>query len=340
MATIGNTNLTLLDHAKRTDPSGRIAQIVELLTQQNEILLDATFKEGNLPTGHRIVQRTGLPDVYWRSLNQGVPSSKATTTQVDEAIGMLEGYSEVDKDLAMLNGDKAAFRFSEDTAFMEAMNQTAADAMFYGNPQVNPAQPAGFAVRTAAIAGAGNSQNVLSAGGSGSDNMSVYLVGWGDNSVYGIYPKGSAAGLQMNDLGEDTLIESTGAKYQVLRSHFQWKFGLAVKDWRYLVRIANIDVSDLVGQTATQALTAQTHVHRIMARAIDRLPTRSNCKPVFYANRTLLSHFRVHALDRSNNVFSVENSINQFGQNIETVRYMGIPVRMVDRLGLAETVVA
>ena len=115
MATLSNSNLTLADWAKRTDPDGRIPVIAELLSQSNEILEDCVFKEGNLPTGERVVIRTGLPTVYWRALNQGIPSTKSTTAQVDEACGMLEARSEVDKDLAMLNGNTAQFRLSEDT---------------------------------------------------------------------------------------------------------------------------------------------------------------------------------------------------------------------------------
>ena len=47
MATLATTNLTLADWAKRTDPDGRIPVVAELLSQTNEILDDAVFKEGN-----------------------------------------------------------------------------------------------------------------------------------------------------------------------------------------------------------------------------------------------------------------------------------------------------
>ena len=123
-------NLTLADWAKRSDPDGRVPIVAELLSQTNEILDDCVFKEGNLPTGERVIIRTGLPSVYFRALNQGIPGSKSTTAQVDEACAILEARSEVDKDLAMLNGNTAQFRLSEDTAFLEAMNQTQAETMF------------------------------------------------------------------------------------------------------------------------------------------------------------------------------------------------------------------
>src|SRR4051812_6788845 len=134
MAVLATGQLTLADWAKRLDPDGNVPAVAELLSQTNDILEDAVFLEGNLPTGHRVVIRTGLPTIYYRMLNQGVPTSKATTAQVDEQIGMLEARSHIDTKLAMLNGNSAAFRLSEDSAFIESMNQTQANVMFYGNP--------------------------------------------------------------------------------------------------------------------------------------------------------------------------------------------------------------
>ena len=191
MSTLTATNLTLVDWAKRQDPDGNIPIIAELLSTTNEILTDAVFKEGNLPTGERVVIRTGLPAVYWRALNQGIPSSKSTTAQVDEACGMLEARSEVDKDLIELNGNAAAFRLSEDSAFLEAMNQEQASKLFYGNPATDPKQFLGLAPRYS-LTSAGNGTNVLSAGGAdATSNTSIYLVVWGDQTVYCPFPKGS-----------------------------------------------------------------------------------------------------------------------------------------------------
>jgi len=169
MAVLSNSNLTLIDWAKRTDPDGRIPVVAELLSQTNEILTDCVWKEGNLPTGERVVIRTGLPTVYWRSLNQGIPNSKSTTAQVDEACAILEARSEIDKDLAMLNGNTAQFRLSEDSAFLEAMNQKMAFTMFYGNPASDPKEFLGLASRYGS-SGAGNAANILDSDGADSSN--------------------------------------------------------------------------------------------------------------------------------------------------------------------------
>jgi hypothetical protein len=338
MAVLSSSNLTLADWAKRTDPEGRVPVIAELLSQSNEILEDCVFKEGNLPTGERVVIRTGLPAVYWRALNQGIPNSKSQTAQVDEACGILEARSEVDKDLAMLNGNTAQFRLSEDVAFLEAMNQTQAATMFYGNPAIEPKSYLGLAARYSSTS-ASNGQNIISAGGSGSDNTSVYLVVWGDNTVYCPFPKGSTAGLMHEDLGEQTVYDGNN-RLQAYATRYQWKNGLVVKDWRYVVRIANIDVSDLVGVTGTQTSASAYDLIKLMARAMYRIPNMSMGRAAFYMNRTVHSGLAVKALDRSQNVLAVNQGLSQFGTPYSWLSFLGVPCRRVDQLINSEAVVS
>ena len=339
MATLSTSNLTLADWAKRSDPDGRVPIVAELLSQSNEILDDCVFKEGNLPTGERVVIRTGLPGVYWRALNQGIPSTKSTTAQIDEACGILEARSEVDKDLAMLNGNTAQFRLSEDTAFLEAMNQTQAETLFYGNPGTDPKKFLGLAPRYSSLS-ADNAVNILSAGGSGSDNASVYLVVWGDNTVYCPFPKGSKAGLTHEDLGEQTVYNSDGTRLQAFATRYQWKNGLVVKDWRYVVRICNIDVSDLLGQSSTQASTASTALIKLMARALYRIPNMAMGRAAFYMNRTVHSGMAISALDKSQSVLSIQEGLSQFGSAQSYLSFLGVPLRRVDALLNTEAAVS
>lgn len=338
MAVLSNNNLTLADWAKRTDPEGRVPVIAELLSQSNEILEDCVFKEGNLPTGERVVIRTGLPAVYWRALNQGIPNSKSQTAQVDEACGILEARSEVDKDLAMLNGNTAQFRLSEDVAFLEAMNQTQATTMFYGNPAIEPKSFLGLAARYSAAPGSsGIGQNIIEGGGSGSDNTSVYLVVWGDNTVYCPFPKGSTAGLMHEDLGEQTVYTDSGAnRMQAYATRYQWKNGLVVKDWRYVVRIANIDASDMSNASGTQASSTATQLIKLMTRALYRIPNMAMGRAAFYMNRTVHGGLSIQAMDRAQNVLSVQQGLSQFGTPYSWLSFLGVPCRRVDALINAE----
>lgn len=327
MALLASGQLTLAEWAKRLDPEGMVeSKIAEILSQTNEILDDAVFIEGNLPTGHRVTIRTGLPSVYWRSLNQGVPRSKSTTAQVDESVGMLEAYSAVDKDLAELNGNTAAFRLSEDSAFLEAMNQAQAQTLFYGNPATDPRQYLGLSTRYGAISGAGNSQNIIDAGGTGSNNASVWLVVWGENTVFCPFPKGSKAGLISEDDGVLTIYDANGNPFKAYQTHYQWKNGLVVKDWRYVVRIANINVANLVAESGAADLI------KLMSRALDRIPNMSMGRAAFYMNRTIFSMMRIQSLNKSQNAISVQQGLTQFGTPTRWLDFMGVPMRKVDQL--------
>ena len=336
---------TLLDFAKSIDPDGRVAKVAELLSQSNEILTDMLWIEGNLPTGHQASIRTGLPTATWRQLYGGVPASKSLRAQVVDTVGMLETRSEVDKALADLNGNTAAFRLSEATAFVEGMNQDFSEALIYGSQSVNPERITGLAARYSSLSAA-NGVNIIDAGGAASDNTSVYLVVWGEQTVMGIFPKGSAAGLQHEDLGLIDAFDANNDRYRAYADWWCWKGGLHVKDWRYVVRIANIKLADLQAQTGTQALTAGTNLMKVMAKAMFRIPMMGMGKAVFYCNRTVKEYLAIMAMDKSQNALAIQPATQQFGTvspgsaGNGTVTFLGVPVRTVDRILNSETTVS
>lgn len=338
MATIGSSYLTLADAAKLMDPKGNVVDVVELLSLTNEVLTDMLFKEGNLPTGEQLSVRTGLPTVAWRMAYQGVPVSKSTTAQVTESCGLLTGRYEIDRLVADLNGNTAAFRATEAKAFTAEMNIEMASTLFYGNSGTAPAEFTGLAPRYSSLSAA-NGENILSAAGAGSDNSSVYLIGWGD-PVYGVYPKGTKAGLVREDLGVIDAFDASNNRYRAYAELWEWKMGLALRDWRYVVRIANIDLSDLAGLATTQATTASTYLPKLMSRALDRIPTPNGVRLAFYANRSVLSLLRVAAMEKSSSAIAIEAGLNQFGQTIHTTKFLGVPVRVSDALTNTEAVVS
>ena len=328
MATIGNDVITLTDWAKRNDPKGKTPMIVEILSQSNMALEDMPFKEGNLPTGEQVTIRTGLPDSYYRQINQGVPKSKSTTAQVVENAAMLEARSEVDVKVAKLNGNLSTFRLTESKAFVESMAQTQATTLMYGTAS-NPEEYVGFMPRYSDTSAA-NGENILLAGGAASDNTSILLVGWGSDTVFGVYPKGSKAGMDHQDLGEIDAFDDNNNRFRAYADLYTWDNGLVVKDWRNVVRIANVKVADLIAQSGTQAPSAATAIIKLMARAQDRLPNISSVKDCFYVNRTVASHLRLAALDKSSAAVTIEPAINQFGNNIHQLTFLGTPVKIMD----------
>lgn len=332
MAALSVIHPTLLDLAKRTDPDGKIASLVEILNAQNEILDDMSWVEGNLPTGTRTSIRSGLPTPTWRRMYGGVQPSKSRSVQVTEGCGMLEAYAEIDKALADLNGNTASFRLSEDMAFIEAMNQEAASTIFYGNEGTEPEAFTGLAPRFNLLS-ADNGQNIIAGGGSSTDNASIWLVGWGTNTCHGLIPKGSTAGLQMKDLGEVTVenVDGAGGRMQAYRTHYRWDMGLSVRDWRYVVRIANIDKSALTSDAATGA-----NLPNLMFQAMDRIQSLQGVRPVFYMARNTLTYLR-QQLTAGTKQSSLQ--MEDVGGRM-TNMFQGIPIRRVDALAADETLVS
>ena len=332
MAALSTINPTLLDVTKRLDPDGKIDAIAEILTQTNEVLEDMAWQEGNLPTGHRTTIRTGLPTPTWRKLYGGVQPTKSTTAQITDSTGMMEAYAEVDKALADLNGNSAAFRLSEDRAHIEGMNQEFASTLFYGNEGTEPEAFTGFAPRFNSTSAA-NGENVLSAGGAGSDNNSIWLVAWGPNTCHGIYPKGSVGGMYMEDKGNVTVenIDGSNGRMEAYRTHYRWDCGLTVRDWRYVVRIPNVDLSDLTKNAASGA-----DLIDLMTQAIEQLPSLTLGKPVFYVSRKIKSFLRRQIM---NKVANSTLTMDQVAGKSVTM-FDGIPVKRVDALAANESAVS
>jgi len=339
MSVLTNDKVTLLDWARRVDPDGKIATVVELLTRYNDILDDIAWQEGNLPTGHKVTVRGALPTIAWRLLNQGVVRTKSTTNQLVETVGMMEAYSEIDKDLALLNGNTAQFRFTEDQAHIEAMNQLFATTLIYGDTSVDPEKFIGLAPRYYTLSGSSVDDNVFNGGGSNSDNTSVWLIGWSTSTVMGIFPKGSQAGLQVNDLGEQTVYDSNNRPFQAYRTHFQWKCGIAVKDWRYVVRICNLDISDL--ETSGDTSDSSANLLKLMSQALDQLPPGGMVRPVFYCNNRVRAMLRVKMNNKSNVYITLENMLGPIsGLNRPTLKFQGVPVRRIDEIANDEATIS
>lgn len=331
MSTMLNQSLpTLLDQVKRTDPDGRMADVAETLMQTNPILQDAVWQEGNLPTGHRYTSRSALPTVAWRKLNEGVSPSKSATDQIDEGCGLLSGMSVLDVEVARLNGNGAAFRASEDAAFLQAFNNEVSTGMFYHNASTAPEKFNGIAPRLANSSGSWGKQ-ILKVGGS-SNLTSVYLVGWGPRSVFCIYPKGSTAGLEATDMGEQLWSDADSKKFRAYVTEWKWKVGLVVSDYRHVARIANIDTATL-NKAGTGSNSGNLVEH--MIKAFYQTEQSGGARYAWYCNRLIATYLHLQALTNGNSSLSIDT---QSGKPITMV--CGIPVRVVDAITNAETVVA
>lgn len=311
---------TLLDVAKRTAPGGGIDDIAEMLTEQNPILEDMPWFEGNLPTGHRHTIRTGLPTPTWRKLYGGVQPTKSTTAQVDDSVGNLEAYAEVDKALADLASNQKAFRLSEDRAHIDGIGKEFAQTVFYGNETTEPEAFTGLSPRFNSLSAA-NGDNIIDHLGNDTDLTSIWLIGWGDKGAFGIYPKGSTAGLSITDKGQVTVenVDGSNGRAEMYRTHYKQTGGLALKDWRYVVRIANIDVSNLNTLSNTDELVVS------MTKASELLSDMGGVRPVFYMNRRVRTALRQGILEKIANNLTWETVAGK-----KVMMFDEIPVKRCD----------
>lgn len=340
MATLASSALTLGEWATRLDPGGKPAAVIELLGQTNEMLTDMLWMQCNDGAGHKTTVRTGLPTATWRLLNYGVVKSKSTTAQVRDSTGMLEAYSDIDKALADLNGNTAEFRMGEDMAFIESMNQGMQGTVIYGNTTTAPERFTGLAPRFSALS-APNGGNIVNAGGSSNTNTSIWLIGWGQNTCHGLFPKGSKAGLQVRDLGEHPLYDANNNVYQGYRTHFKWDCGLTVRDWRFVVRIANVNVTAGAVTTSNLVNTLITAVNKLpFVSAAGNSPPPGGTKPgqvntAFYCNRTVRAALDIQAMAKTNNFLTIETRDSK-----PYTAFRGIPIRICDQITNSEANVA
>lgn len=329
MATIGDTYLNLADSIKTKGPDGQsAATIIELLSETNEIMADAVTVEANDGTTHLTTTRTGLPESTWRKLYQGVKQSKSTTQQVRDTIGMLEQFSSHDRDLVDKQKNPQRFRLIQSTAHLESMSQDLATAFIYGDTAVNPERFMGLAPRYAAHQSTDDtksSYNVIHAGGSGSDNTSIWFVKWSEMTCHFIYPTNSMAGVMHEDLGLETVNDGDGNPYRAYRDHYKHDVGLAVPDWRAVARVANIDVSDMAAGNVA--------IDDFMIDAWYRIRKRPG-RAAIYCNEHVMTALHKKAKDKAN----VNLTLSEF-EGRPVVNFLGAPIREVEAILNTEAVV-
>ena len=325
MATIGSTFFDLIDLNKRQDESRQIATVIEMLKENNAILDDAIAMECNSGTKHRTTIRTGLPTVTWGQFYQGISQSKSTTAQVDDTTGFVEQLSSVDTRLLNISGNPNAVRLSEAQASLEAISQEVASNIIYGNDATDPNKFLGFAPRFSDTSAANGGQ-IVDAGGSGADNTSIWFVTWGDNKSHLIYPEGTAAGVQREDKGEQRTVDGSGNPYFVKEELFSQHVGLTVRDWRSVVRVANVDVSDL------QA--GSVDIYKFMRQAYWRMNKHrvEGTRAAIYCNSDVLEALDADSTPTTSTSASFVRLQPTEVDGAEVMAYRGMPVRQVDAI--------
>lgn len=333
MTVLAQTLLSLADVQKRQNPKGGVGDILEIMNQANTPAKDAMFLPCNKGTTHLNTIRTGLPSLAWGELYKGVPQSKSSTQQVEDVTGFVEASCQVDQRLLELYGDNgAALRRSEAMPFLEAMMQECATSLFYHSHKTDPKKPTGLAARMGELATSGAGNQIVDAGGTGSDNTSIWFVTWGSDAVHGIYPANAPAGLQQKNRGEQRVTDGNGDPYFVEQEDFSWHIGWVLRDYRRVSRIANIDVSDLQGGSVDIYKWMRKAYYKLHNRRIGNVDGQHGLgRTMIYCNRDVLE-----ALDAAGtNAGASDNFVRLRPMELqgeEVLSYRGMPIRETDAL--------
>lgn len=341
-STAGNAVYDLVSWGKLQNPTGgHVDMIAELLNQSNEQVQDVVYLEGNMPMGHRITQRTGLPTTYTRQLNQPVSVSRGQTAQIDEGMCQFQTWAEYDQDLLALYAEQGTFLYHQSLAFMESITEKFSQAFIYGDPSVDPTQFLGLAPRYSTVntANAACAGNVVDGGGTAAVNTSIWLVTHAPYALHMFFPKGSPAGIE-HKVNPNVVVQGTtgvgGTRMWAHQESWSWKTGMALWDWRWCARLCNIDVTNLRNQSGATDLTEG------MIDLLYRMP--SICTPpsttgnptsslaipgkqVFYCNRTVRAALHKQMLSKTNNQLTMED---WYGRKV--MSFNGIPIRNCDQI--------
>ena len=322
-------NPSWLDVKQSLDANGQQAVLVDIVAETNEIINDITFFEGNDITGHTVATLTGYPSSTFTKMYQRVQPDKATRTQVRETACMQEAYGEIDERLYNLNGQGAAFMMNEAMATMKAMNIGFVEKLFYGNGVAKPEEIMGLANRYSSLSSPNGKRNILNAGGTGSDNRSIWLIAWSPTSLFCFTPKGLPSGLQFKNLGVETSERNDGLM-RVIRQHFSWTFGLGIWDWKGAVRIANIDFSNLNADISGTS----ANLPQLMKRAIRRIPKdiRVGARVAFYMSADVQEKLEEQLASEVKQSTLTTEDVG----GVQVDMFRKIPLRQVDQLEVNE----
>lgn len=331
MGVNATTNPTLMDLIRQRAPNGSLLPIVESMSKLTPFLQDASWMQCNMNGFHRVNRRNVLPAPVRRRINKGVAGTKSGTQQVDEVTTKLADKSIIDvSEIKMMGG--AEYRAREVAGHMMGFEQQVETDLLTGSVGSDPDGIDGIETRLNATTNTpGGKQIVLvDAAPSGGDQGSVLLVGWGPHAVHGIFPDGAPGGLNHKDYGEVSNGGTDGTNtFPAYVDWFEWDHGLAVEDYRYVARAANVD-SSAIANNGTNLIDGMiTLYHRC-------LTADSSVRWGYYLPR-FFAEF-LHKQARNNTTQSTLKIEEIGGQRVTT--FLGIPVRTADLMTISESIVA
>jgi hypothetical protein len=321
----------MADVAKIFGPDGSVLKTAEILKDSTPVFEDIPWMEGNLPTGEKTALTTELPESSWIGFYQGVAASKGKQQTQTFNTAMLRGISETDVNLLKMSKNESVVLMKDAKRHIMGMGHAFEDQLIYGSkdePEKFPGLAATYDHLSTSETDVGF--NVISGGGTGSDNTSIWFIYWGENNIYGIYPQGSQAGISKKDYGQmlDEAPDGNG-DYEVRKIIYRLDGGLAIPDWGSVVRIANIDASELsdAGESTFDGAPLLNLLIKAQHKFKSRVKT-SGARGFIYCNRTVMTALDLIAVNKPTLGISVIRDVN--GEPMTNFR--GFPLRLAERI--------
>jgi hypothetical protein len=325
--------ITLREAALLFGDKGEPHHLINLLSELSPLTEDLTWKPTNKDTEFVFRTVEGLPGVSYRSINEGVLPTRGTQKIVTESCSLMESVFEIDKELIDIAPDKAVYRAEQAAAHLESMTRKFSEELWYGTRSSDPRAIQGLSERYSKLTGPA-ADYIIDAGGTGSDNASIWLVGHGDRTFHGIYPKNTRAGFEhIPGPKQDLPDPDNGGTYEGYRDRFKWRVGIALPDYRQVGRICNIDVSNLL--TFGTSSDSSANLLLLVNRLTNRIHNMRNGRFVLYMNRDVKEAWENQILQKQNLALTIDSATGAI-----TTAYKGIPIKVDDSLLSTEAKVA
>jgi hypothetical protein len=339
-----STFIDIVNNYSSADAGAKFVLPTRVLDRMTPLVRMLPLKSSNNILSNIAVRTDSLPQASFRRWNEGIKATVSKNTPLNDPICLLEDYSEVDKGLWKIQNDPNAWRADQDMNHIEGLFQLMESLLFYGNMGLTPGAFNGLATRFNNLESYPNGDqtwlpNVWNGGATSGNVTSAWMIEFGDDSVYGIYPPNTPAGMRVEDLGEATkeLASGTGAVgsnylYQVLRTHLEWMMGIQIADERAVQRICNIN---------PVALSTANFDENIFIEAKNMLPRNGEGSgTVIFVNRQLKTQIDIRAVSQKINAYTnfSASETDVFGRSV--TKFQNIPIYVAEKILSTETVLS
>ena len=131
-----------------------------------------------------------------------------------------------------------------------------------------------------------------------------------------------------------------GKKFQVVGDKYNWRCGLTVRDWRAVVRVANIPVAALTKRKGEEGFI---DLHMLTIQAKNKMPEHMRNQAIWYCNSDVLTALELQATDAGNVTLTYRTEDAQKGgplfKSSQITSLHGRPIRQCDVISAEEKVI-